>query len=175
MAAAALIVAILALLVAGASAGYTRRAASSSARAVAIEEDRRLEERRPRFSAATRVHDASNEPYKGILTLTLESDEQLTDVRVVIAAGMGVSFNRNLYGVVPTRSGEVALEGFVYNHYTGESSDMKPYDPEIWALEIQRHHRPEVRLDIACRSTDGTNWNIVLMVDVKAQPSEYAI
>ena len=166
MAAAALIIAILALLVAGASAAFARRA-------VAIEEDRRLEERRPRFNATARVDDASSEPYKGILTLTLESDEPLAEVSVVIAGGMGVSFNKNVFGVAPTRPGNVALEGFVYNHYTGEPSGMKPRDPETWALEIQRHRKSSVRLDIVCSAEDGASWDIALIVDVTASPIEY--
>jgi hypothetical protein len=91
MTTASLVLAVLAILISTLSVLYTRRQALAATGVYEIERSRRLDERRPRFSGKVERHALT-----GKLVITLESDEALSSVELVIRPRQGVVFNRNI-------------------------------------------------------------------------------
>jgi hypothetical protein len=174
MAIAALVVSIVAIFVSVASASYARIVAVATKGLHVIERERRHDERRPRFSAVVQVEGAAQhgQSARGILTLTLESEEPLAGVTLRMESGAGVSFPV-IYGAVPPKPGAVTLAGFVYDHYSGEPSGMKPHDSETWAVDVQADRKPRMRLDLTCFAKDGEHWPVVVEAEIKAHPTEF--
>lgn len=163
MTVAALVLSVVAILVAVASAVYTRRGADAQAALTRIEAARHLEERRPKLvGKVERIGAGSRQR----LQLTLVSDEPLTAIEVTIpriqgVSPQGVSFTLNIYGVYPSRPGELPDRAFCYDPYSGQPSGLKPGDSITWAVELADKHVDTLRIEAACHGTAGELWNPV--------------
>jgi hypothetical protein len=158
MALASLLVALLALVIALASAVYARRQAAASEGVLSIERQRRLDERRPRFSGAVeRIEQGAVR-----LVVTLESNEALSKAEFNIAPGQGISFDRNELGVHSVEPGDVPRSAFSYS-LRGEPIGMKPRSSMAWKVNLAQHHTDSLRLEVACSDFAGERWDSVLI------------
>jgi hypothetical protein len=157
---ASLLVALLALVIALASAAYARRQAAASEGVLSIEQQRRLDERRPRFSGAVERIE------QGVvrLVVTLESDEALSKAEFNIVPGQGISFDRNELGVHPVESGGVSRVAFSYGlRPAGEPIGMKPRSSMAWKVKLAENHVDTLRLEVACSDLAGEQWDSILI------------
>jgi hypothetical protein len=155
---ASLLVAVLALAIAVASAVYTRRQATASEGVLAIEQSRRLEERRPTLTG--KVERVGNGLTRLVVTLT--SNEALVAMEVSIPDGQGVTFDRNVYGVHPVRPGNPALSAFAYD-LSGEPTGMEPRGSMIWKVELAQEHVNSLQLEASCHGMAGERWDSVMI------------
>jgi hypothetical protein len=158
---------------AGVAATAARRSASAEEGALAIERDRRLEERRPHISAKL---DGTGE--HRVFRVGLDSDEALTGMSVEIKehhfyrppssrGGWDCEFNPRVFGVVVPQPGEPAVHAFSYDPYTGNPAGLQPHDSISWAVNT-KDRLEWVRLKVTCKGAPGESWDF--MLKVKAQP-----
>ncbi|HVB45255.1 MAG TPA: hypothetical protein VNF47_21475 [Streptosporangiaceae bacterium] len=156
---ASLVIALIALVIALLSAIYTRRQAVEAAGLHEIERARHLEERRPTLSGEIKRLGGAT----ARLDVTLESHEPLSAVEVVIPRGQGITFDRNVYGVVPVKPGNVALAAFACNPYTGDAAGMEPRGTVSWKIDLADKHVSDLRLEAICHGPAGQRWDAILI------------
>jgi hypothetical protein len=164
MALASLLVSILALAIAVAAAISSHRQASAAEGSLSIERDRRMEERRPRFTGnINRMRDGGAE-----LAVTLESSEAFEWVEFSIPPGQGFSFSEYQLGIFQHKHNEPTLRAFSYIDYgpknAGDRKGMSPGETMTWKVQLGEHHMSTVRIEATCYGLTGERWNSVLIV-----------
>jgi hypothetical protein len=169
----ALIIAIASATFAGVSAGAARRTARADEQALAIERDRRLEERQPRIT--TKLDGTG--PNR-VLWITLESAESLAglDVEIVEShfyktpgqGGWDCEFNPRVYGVVVPKPGRPAVLAFSYNVGNGERAGLQQHDSRSWAVNTKKWLE-WVRLKVTCQGLNGERWVYVFNTDAEPE------
>jgi hypothetical protein len=169
----AVIIAVASAAFAGVSANSARRSARAEEGVLAIERERRLEERQPRLTTKL---DGTGE--NRTLWITLESAESLAGLEVEITGshfykkpegqgGWDCEFNPRVYGVVVPKPGRPAVIAFGYNSHNGERAGLQQHDSISWAMNTKK--RLEwIRVKVACQGMNSERW--VFQFNVDAQP-----
>jgi hypothetical protein len=168
----ALLVSVISAVIASIAAVAARRTAVAEEGTLAIERERRLEERKPHLTAVLE----GTGPQR-ILKISLDSEEPLASLDVVIAewhfyrqpdppGGWGFEFNPRVYGVVVPEPGNAALSAFSYDLY-GQRAGLKPHGTISWAVNTKKR-LDWVRLDVTFYGDQGERWEQRLTVE--AQP-----
>jgi len=170
---AALVISVASGVFAGMSAAAARRSARAEEGTLAIERERRLEERRPRLTVKL---DGTGE--KRVLRITLDSNEALAglDVRLTghvfyqppgSQGGWDCEFNPRVYGVVVPPPGSPSIHAYSYDPLSGERAGLVPHQTVSWQMNTKK--RLEwVQLSVDCHGTQSEHWN--LLIKVEAQP-----
>lgn len=162
MALASLLISVLAILIAIASVVYSRRQATASEGALAIDRERRLEERRPRLSGKVERVDGGMTQLK----ITLESNEPLAKVEITIPSGQGVTFHHErgeTFGVSVRPDCIGPPDAFSYHEFTGEPSGMAPRESITWRVDLAEMHADTVRLEAICYGPAAERWDSVMI------------
>jgi hypothetical protein len=170
MSVASLVVAIVAAAIALASARYTRRQAGAAEESLALERERRLEERRPVLFGKIETTDRGGS-YR--LCIVAESGPRLHGMDVAIPAGQDVAFSRGVLGVYPvSSSSDLPLRAFVYDN-RGNPVGLLPGHPVIWKIDFAPHRDPNipVRVVVNCHGENGEEWEVVLRAGLEATPT----
>jgi hypothetical protein len=167
---ASFVLAIVAVLVALASAVYTARQASAAEGVLAIERDRRLEERRPRMSAW--ISPLGDEDVKRLF-VRLESREALARVDVQILPGVGLYFLANQ----PYVDSPDEYDAKHYRAHADWRDSDQPYPghpgaPEpghtmSWAMDGDVERGKPVLVDVTCHGEQGERWVITIYAEVR--------
>ena len=161
MSVASLVFAILAIVISLASVAYTRRQAVAAEASLALERERRLDERRPDLLGKVETVDQGGS-YR--LCLVEESGPPLAGMSVSIPAGQGVAFSGGVPGVFAVVSStDVPLRAFSCDDH-GNPAEMRPGQSAIWKIGFARNRDPAIpiRLTVECRGENGESWDIVL-------------
>jgi hypothetical protein len=177
MVVASLILSILAVLAAMATAVYARtsaraadrsaaaaedaavaadRSARASEESLEIEAERRLEERRPRFSGVVERADG-----RYWLHVTLESNERLELVQLVIREDRGVHFAPNTDGVETPPEAKAAWCAF--SHWANEPEGMEPRESMTWEMQVESKHADILSIEATCHGEHDERWESVLI------------
>jgi hypothetical protein len=172
----AVVVSVGSVIYARISASAAQRSAGASEGALAIERDRRLEERRPKLSSKI-----ESSEQQGRLQITLNSEEPLAGLDVVMSdwrfgsqqhqrqGGWDVEFNPRVVGVVVPPPGEPALRAFCYDPIGHGPAGLNPHQSITWAVSVKEHFEM-LRLDVACHGAAGERWDIVLHAEIESEP-----
>ena len=175
---ASLSVAIAALLVSGVSVWYGRHSTHSAARsaqaadrsataaekALAIETDRRHEQRRPHLTGAVTSPDGGR-TYQLVVTLDSE-DPPLSALDVAIRPGQGVTFQRDFSGVAPTAGSEAdCLRAYAYNQ-ANRPAGLQPGESISWWATVAKY-QSTIKVDADCQAPDGEAWTVVIEAKVR--------
>ena len=173
MALASLLVAIVALTVAIAGVIYNRRQATAAVGALAIEQSRRHDERRPRLSGKVERITTRDEGQVARLVVTLDSNEPLESMLVTIPSDQGVYFDVYQPGVLaiaPRKidsNNPVRLDSTVSTRgqERGISRQRKvwPGEPLSWRVNGLRGHVETLRVEVTCHGLKGETWGLVMI------------
>jgi hypothetical protein len=168
----ALLVSVISAAIAWIAAIAARRTAAAEEGALAIERERRLEERKPHLTVVLE----GTGPQR-VLKISLDSEEPLASIDVLIAewhfyrqpdppGGWDFEFNPRVYGVVVPKPGNAALSAFSYDLH-GQRAGLRPHGTISWAINTKKR-LDWVRLDVTCHGTQDERWEQRLTVE--AQP-----
>lgn len=132
------------------------RSARASEESLEIEAERRLEERRPRFSS--KVERAGGRYW---LHVTLESNERLELVELVIRDDRGVHFAPDTDGVETPPGGKAAWCAF--SHWADEPEGMEPRESMTWEMQVEPKHAAIVSIEATCHGEHDELWESVLI------------
>lgn len=138
------------------SAAAADRSAQASEESLEIEAERRLEERRPRFSA--KVERANGRYW---LEVTLESDERLDLVELAIRDDRGVHFALDTDGVETPPEAKAAWCAF--SHYANEPVGMEPRESMAWEMKVDSKHADIISIEGTCYGEHEELWESVLI------------
>lgn len=152
MTVAALVVSIVALIIALISVVYTRQQAQANKKIAQIEQDRRHEERTPKFTAW--IEDMGS--WKR-LWLRLESPRSLTRLVGTLVEAEGVSFTHSQNGVDPSSPAPIKSASWDKLLEHGESA--------CWSIAFEDDYADKPILRVRCYSDDGDEWTVSVPFD----------
>jgi len=161
---AAFVVSLFALIVSSTAVLFTKRQSDAAIRTVALDAERRHQERTPTFDGGIEL---VNDGKWHRLWLRLTSPEALSSVEVEINEGSGVAFTTGQHGVNPTEPAPVL---HIYTADEHGATGLAPDERTAWRVQLSASRSPKVRLMV--RSVIGDDlWTVPIPVDVPLDPS----
>jgi hypothetical protein len=135
------------------------RAADATEERLAIESQRRHEQRRPRLLGMIQAPDAV-----WMLTLTLDPDcEPLAEFQLSVRPDQGFTFQ-----VDPTFGG---IDDDLHAHgygYGSEKAGLRPGESMFWWGKLAEEHDDVALIDAMCIRNDSDPWQVLIRAEIQA-------